>query len=81
MYKTNLPEADETRKAIERLLVRLTWIEELCEIALVIIVSAVMWAFLPHIFVAMAMIFYASTRAGNALLGNDRWSQLRKDRR
>lgn len=81
MPTNRLPEDNQIRKTLEKLLIRLTWIEEFCEIALVTIFTALLWMYTPHILAWMWSITYIVSTIATAALGNDRWSQLRKDRR
>lgn len=74
MPTNRLPEDNQTRKTLEKLLIRLTWIEQFCEIALVTIFTALLWMYTPHILAWMWSITYVVYTIATAALGNDRWS-------
>lgn len=81
MYKTNLPDDDQTRKALDQMMVRLTWIEELTVDAYVVVLAYGLWVFTAPFYAVLWIIFYTSLRIASALMGIDRWSELWKARR
>ncbi len=81
MPTNKLPEPDQTHKALDRLLVRLTCLEEIVETTYIIDVFARLWVAFSPIIPVLWAVFYIALRFGNALLGTDRWGEMRKAQR
>lgn len=91
MSANNLPETDDPGKTLaqlhRQLMVSLAWIEELAETALValgfalLMIGSILWQPVLHILAWQLLVVYGAYRIGNALMGNDRWSELRRARR
>lgn len=81
MYKTNLPDNDQTRKALDQMVVRLTILEELTVDTYVVVMAYGLWVFAAPFYAVLWIIFYTSLRIASALMGIDSWSELRKARR
>lgn len=78
MYKTNLPEDDQTRKALDQMMIELTLLEELAVDAYIVVIAYGLWVFAAPFYAVLWIIFYISLRVSSALMGIDRWAELRK---
>ena len=81
MPTNRLPEDDQTRKTLEKLLIRLTWIEELAVDAYIVVLAFGLWVFAAPFYAVLWITLCVSYRIWAAVAGIDRWSQLRKERR